>query len=73
MGRADWTDTLELATVNGSITLTLPADLEHRRQSTDRERRHLDSDFPMTVTGRISRRTLEGTIGGGGRTSRSTA
>src|SRR5260221_2013246 len=27
IGRADWADTLKMATVNGSITLTLPADL----------------------------------------------
>jgi DUF4097 and DUF4098 domain-containing protein YvlB len=27
----------------------------------------ISSDFPMTVSGRISRQRLEGTIGGGGR------
>ena len=45
MGRADWSDTLKMATVNGDIS----------------------SDFPMTISGRISRRKVEGTIGGGGR------
>ena len=28
----------------------------------------IETDFPLTVTGRISRRHLSGTIGGGGRT-----
>jgi DUF4097 and DUF4098 domain-containing protein YvlB len=66
MGRADWSDTLEMATVNGSITLTLPPDLntDVRAATVNGD---ISTDFPMTVTGRISRRKLEGTIGGGGR------
>lgn len=66
MGRADWSNTLEMATVNGSIRLTLPPDLntEVRASTVNGD---ISSDFPMTVTGRISRRKLEGTIGGGGR------
>jgi hypothetical protein len=66
MGRADWTDTLKMATVNGSITLTLPASLntEVRASTVNGD---IESDFPMTVSGRITRRKLEGTIGGGGR------
>jgi DUF4097 and DUF4098 domain-containing protein YvlB len=66
MGRADWSNTLEMATVNGSITLTLPPDLntDVRASTVNGD---ITSDFPMTVTGRISRRKLEGTIGGGGR------
>jgi DUF4097 and DUF4098 domain-containing protein YvlB len=66
MGRADWSNTLEMATVNGSITLTLPPDLstDVRASTVNGD---ISSDFPMTVTGRISRRKLEGTIGGGGR------
>jgi hypothetical protein len=66
MGRADWSDTLEMRTVNGSITLTLPATLstEVRASTVNGD---LTADFPMTVQGRISRRRLEGTIGGGGR------
>ena len=66
IGRADWTDRLEMSTVNGGITLTLPASL-----STDVRASTLngdiDSDFPMTVTGRVQPRRIEGTIGGGGR------
>jgi hypothetical protein len=66
MGRADWTDTLKMATVNGSITLTLPSTLsaEVRASTLNGD---IASDFPMTVSGRITRRKMEGTIGGGGR------
>jgi hypothetical protein len=66
MGRADWNDRLEMSTVNGGITLTLPATLstEVRASTTNGD---IDSDFPMTITGRIARRRIEGTIGGGGR------
>ena len=66
IGRADWTDTLALKTVNGSITLTLPSSLnaDFKASTVNGD---IQTDFPLTVTGRISRRRLEGTIGGGGR------
>jgi hypothetical protein len=66
MGRADWSNTLEMTTVNGSITLTLPSDLntDVRASTVNGD---ISTDFPMTLTGRVSRRKLEGTIGGGGR------
>ena len=66
MGRADWSDTLEMSTVNGSITLTFPASLstDVRASTVNGD---LTADFPMTIQGRVSRRRLEGTIGGGGR------
>jgi len=66
MGRADWSDTLEMKSVNGSITLTLPPDLSTDVKATT-VNGDINSDFPMTLTGRISRRRVEGTIGGGGR------
>ena len=67
MGRADWDDTLDFSTVNGSISLTLPSDLnaDVKAQTVNGD---ISTDFPLTVSGRISRRRLEGTIGGGGRT-----
>jgi Putative adhesin len=65
-GRADWTGTLEFETVNGSITLGLPADL-----SADLDAELLNgkisSDFGVGGNVRQTRRTLHGTIGGGGR------
>jgi hypothetical protein len=66
MGRADWNDRLEMKTVNGGITLTLPATLSTDVRATT-VNGDIDSDFPMTITGRVNRRKVEGTIGGGGR------
>lgn len=67
IGRADWTDTLAMSTVNGSIALTLPAGLntDLRASTVNGE---ISADFPLAVQGRVTRRRLEGTIGGGGRT-----
>jgi hypothetical protein len=66
LGRADWTGTLALKTVNGGIHVVVPeglsADVKASTVNGD-----IQTDFPLTVTGRISRRKIEGTIGGGGR------
>jgi Toastrack DUF4097 len=66
MGRADWTDRLAMATVNGEIALTLPSTLstELHAQTLNGS---IDSDFPITIS-KIDRRRVDGTIGGGGRT-----
>lgn len=66
MGRADWSDTNSFSTVNGSIVLRLPDSLstEVRASTVNGD---ITSDFSVT-TSRVSRRRLEGTIGGGGRT-----
>lgn len=66
LGRADWSDTLTLKTVNGGITLTLPArlDADLRASTVNGD---ISTDFPLTVSGWISRRRLDGTIGRGGR------
>jgi hypothetical protein len=66
MGRADWDGTNAFKTVNGAIHLTLPGDLstEVRAQTVNGD---IETDFPLTVRGRFSRRSLSGTIGGGGR------
>jgi len=69
MGRADWSGTLKLTTVNGSVDLELPANL-----STDVKfssvNGSLQSDLPLTISqqsGRWGPKSLEGRIGGGGR------
>lgn len=66
MGRADWSDDLEFSTVNGSVTLILPAQLntEIRASSVNGD---LVTDYPMTITGRFGKRRMQGTIGSGGR------
>src|SRR2546427_4674629 len=66
MGRADWTNDLEFSTVNGGITLTLPPklDTEIRANTVNGD---IETDWPLTITGRFSNRRLHGTIGAGGR------
>lgn len=66
MGRANWTDELDFSTVNGGITLVLPAqlDTEIRASTVNGE---IESDYPVTVSGRFGPRRMRGTIGAGGR------
>ena len=66
LGRTDWTGALNLKTVNGGIEMTMPEGLsaDVRASTVNGD---IQTDFPLTVTGRISRRKLEGTIGSGGR------
>ena len=66
MGRADWPNGATFKTVNGGITLTLPSvvDAELRAEVLNGD---IKSEFPITVTGEMSRRRLSGRIGGGGR------
>ena len=66
MGASGWNDALSFRTVNGSITLELPPDLsaDVRASTVNGE---ISTDFPLSVTGRVSRRHVAGTIGAGGR------
>jgi Putative adhesin len=66
MGQANWSGTLEMSTVNGGITLALPAYLSADVKITAANG-DIESDFPVTMAGTMSRHKLEGTIGGGGR------
>jgi len=65
MGRADWTGDASFTTVNGGITLTLPAGVstEVRASTVNGD---LETDFPLTVVGKWGPRRMRGTIGGGG-------
>lgn len=67
IGRADWSGDLEFKTVNGSVKLELPsnvnAELDFKSVNG-----HLESDFPLTMQGSIGRHSVHGTIGSGGRT-----
>ncbi len=66
MGRADWTNDLEFSTVNGGITLILPGklDTEIRANTVNGD---IETDWPLTISGRFSNRRIRGTIGAGGR------
>jgi len=66
MGRAMWSDALDFTTVNGGITLDLPANLSTEVRATT-VNGDIVTDFPLTVTGRLGPRRLNGTIGSGGR------
>lgn len=67
MGRANWTDELEFSTVNGGITLIMPGklDTEVRASTVNGE---IESDYPLTISGKFGPRRLRGIIGAGGRT-----
>lgn len=58
-------DDLAFRTVNGSVTLTIggPIDARLRARTVNGE---IESDFPLTVEGRISRHRLDATLGRGG-------
>jgi hypothetical protein len=66
LGRADWSGNLEFKTVNGSVKVELPPNL-----NTDLDfnsvNGHLDIDFPLTMQGSMGRHSVHGTIGSGGR------
>jgi hypothetical protein len=64
LGRADWQDALEMKTVNGSITLHLPGGVATDVNAKTVNGRIL-SDFPITIY-EAGKRSLKGTIGGGG-------
>lgn len=66
LGRANWTDELEFATVNGRIELSFPGDLNTELHA-ETVNGDITSDFPVTVQGRYSKRTVNGVIGNGGR------
>jgi hypothetical protein len=66
MGRSDGSGTLALKTVNGSITVEMPASTNADVHA-ETVNGAIETDFPLTVQGKFSRRRLEGTIGGGGR------
>jgi hypothetical protein len=67
MGTTQWNDRIEFRSVNGGVSLDLPADT-----STDvvaaTVNGSIETDFPIAVTGRVRPQRLTGVIGSGGRT-----
>ncbi|MFO7893725.1 MAG: DUF4097 family beta strand repeat-containing protein [Longimicrobiales bacterium] len=65
LGRSDLRNDVEFETVNGGITLDLPEglDADFRASTVNGS---IDSDFPILVMGKVSRRSLRGQIGDGG-------
>lgn len=66
MGSADWSGALKARSVNGSITLELPADT-NTDVSFASVNGKLESDFPLTVSGKLGSHMMAGKIGNGGR------
>lgn len=66
IGSATWSGDLEFSTVNGSVTLDLPPDVQSDVRATT-VNGDIQTDFQLTITGRINPRRLNGTIGAGGR------
>ena len=66
LGRGDWTGDLEFKTVNGSIKLDLPTNLNADIDFSS-VNGHLDFDYPLTMQGSAGRHSVHGTIGSGGR------
>jgi hypothetical protein len=66
MGSTQWNDTLKFRSVNGSISLDLPADASTELNAAT-VNGSISTDFPVTVAGRVNQRRLNGTIGAGGR------
>jgi hypothetical protein len=67
MGKANWTGTVDLSTVNGSIHATLPANFSAEVNGST-VNGSIESEFPLTVQGKFGPRSIHGTIGAGGRT-----
>jgi hypothetical protein len=65
MGRADFPDGAKFSAVNGGIVLRVPSHLNANLKASV-ENGSIESDFPITVTGTVGRRKLEGMIGSGG-------
>lgn len=66
MGSADWKGALTENSVNGSITLELPADTSTEVSFASVNGR-LQSDFSFTQSGKLTSHLINGTIGSGGR------
>jgi hypothetical protein len=65
MGAQAWTRPLEFHTVNGSITLALPAAASAQVEASTGNG-HISTDFPLTIRGGFSGRHITGVIGSGG-------
>jgi DUF4097 and DUF4098 domain-containing protein YvlB len=65
-GSTGWSDTVSFKTVNGSVTVALPADASADVKVTT-VNGGISTAFPISVNGKVDPRRLNGTIGSGGR------
>jgi hypothetical protein len=66
LGRTDWTGEKEFSTVNGGITLDLPAEASLNVEAST-VNGSMSTEFPLTIRGRWGPRRMSGVIGQGGR------
>src|SRR5262249_39739881 len=66
LGRTDWPGDLDFSSVNGSIELSLPSNL-NADVSFSTVNGQLRSDFPLTTQGSFGRSSMHGRVGSGGR------
>lgn len=66
IGAGKGSEPLAFATVNGSIEVAMPEGIGAEVQA-DTVNGGIETDFPLTVKGKIGHRRLSGTIGSGGR------
>jgi len=64
LGSANWTNTLEFETVNGSIQVDLPAETNTKFRA-ETVNGNISTDFPLTIQGKLNPKHIEGTIGSG--------
>ena len=67
VGSTDWKDDAEFETVNGGITVDLPATASMEVDAST-VNGSMSTDFPLTIRGKWGPRRMSGTIGQGGRT-----
>jgi DUF4097 and DUF4098 domain-containing protein YvlB len=65
VGEAGWSDPVKLKTVNGAIKVSLPGDAAANVEAAT-VNGDIETDFPLTVKGKLGRRRIQGSIGGGG-------
>lgn len=65
LGQAHWREPLAFETVNGSVTVRMPAGV-NAMVSSSTVNGSLKSDFPITVKGSFGPKHMEGTLGNGG-------
>ena len=66
LGRADWRGDMEFSTVNGGITIELPAGASMDVDAST-VNGSLTTDFPLTIRGKWGPKRMSGTVGQGGR------
>lgn len=65
LGRATWDGEIEAKTVNGSVVVRMP-EPKNLTIAASTMNGDFETDFPLTLTGKLSRRQVQGTIGSGG-------